>query len=105
MSSQKKRIPKVRVVPKVVHPKESEVSTLRHQVEETDRPDTPQLEGGTPLPEELTGRASGTSEDLTALFDNESTAHLADGFRGGSADDPSPLKPADDSDEPERDSE
>jgi hypothetical protein len=100
MSSQKKRIAKVRAAPKAVHPKESGVSALRHQVEETDRPDTPQLEGGIPLPEELTGRASGTSEDLTALFDNESKAHLADGFRGGSADDPSPLKPADDSEEP-----
>ncbi len=40
----------------------------RDHGEETSRPDAPQLEGGTPLPEELTGRASGTGEDLTALF-------------------------------------
>ena len=37
-----------------------------------------------PLPEELTGRASGTDETLTALFGNDSAGHLADGFRGGS---------------------
>jgi hypothetical protein len=68
---------------------------VRHQPAETDRPDTPQLEGGTPLPEEVTGRASGTDEELTALFDNESAGHLADGFRGGSADEPSPHNQAD----------
>jgi hypothetical protein len=51
---------------------------------ETSRPDAPELEGGTPLPEELTGRASGTSEDVTTLFANEAADHLADGFRGGS---------------------
>ncbi len=39
----------------------------RDHGEETGRPDAPQLEGGTPLPEELTGRSSGTGEDLTAL--------------------------------------
>jgi hypothetical protein len=64
-----------------------EAPRLRHSGEETDRPASPALEGGPPLPEELTGRASGTSEDLTALFDNQSSTHLADGFRGGSADD------------------
>ena len=105
MSTAKKRTAKVRAGTKAAQPKESGDGGLRHQVEETDRPDSPQLEGGIPLPEELTGRASGTSEDLTALFENESKAHLADGFRGGSADDPSPLKPADDSGEPEADSE
>jgi hypothetical protein len=56
----------------------------RRQVEETSRPATPDLEGGTPLPEELTGRASGTGEDLTALFGNDAADHFADGFRGGS---------------------
>lgn len=55
---------------------------------QTSRPDTPELEGGTPLPEELTGRAGGTSEDLTTLFGNDAAAHIADGFRGGSNDDP-----------------
>ncbi|MEO8634929.1 MAG: hypothetical protein ABI587_06595 [Gemmatimonadales bacterium] len=68
---------------------------IHHNVAETNRPDSPELEGGAPLPEELTGRASGTNEDLTALFDNESTQHLADGFRGGSSDDPTPSPQAD----------
>ena len=54
------------------------------RVAETSRPDTPELEGGTPLPEELTGRASGTDEDLNTLMANDSAGHLADGFRGGS---------------------
>ncbi len=53
----------------------------------TRRRETPALEGREPLPEELTGRASGTTEDLATLFDNESGGHLADGFRGGSDDD------------------
>jgi hypothetical protein len=70
---------------KTVHKKE--VVDMRHTLAETDRPDTPALEGGPPLPEELTGRASGTGEDLTALFDNESKEHMTDGFRGGSDDD------------------
>ena len=59
----------------------------------TNRPEDPELEGRVPLPEELTGRASGTDEDLVALFDNRSDKHLADGFRGGSEDEP----PVDDS--------
>jgi hypothetical protein len=57
---------------------------IRRHVEETSRPDTPELEGGTPLPEELTGRASGTADNLTALFGNDAADHFADGFRGGS---------------------
>lgn len=61
--------------------------TPRDQAGETSRPDSPELEGGTPLPEELTGRASGTGEDLNALFGSETADHLADGFRGGSDDD------------------
>lgn len=52
----------------------------------TRRKETPELEGRMPLPEELTGRASGTDDDLVALFDNVSGDHLADGFRGGSDD-------------------
>ena len=67
--------------------KQPALDAALHPVVETDRPDTPELEGGIPLPEEVTGRASGTGEDLTALFDNESPQHLADGFRGGSDDD------------------
>lgn len=60
----------------------------RGRAAETSRPATPRLEGGTPLPEELTGRASATGEDLPTLFDNEAADHLADGFRGGSNSDP-----------------
>lgn len=78
---------------------------LPHAISETDRPSTPVLEGGTPLPEELTGRASGTGEDLTALFNNESPAHLADGFRGGSEDEPVAESQADGSGEVEREAE
>lgn len=55
---------------------------------DTDREETPELEGRTPLPEELTGRASGTDEDLVALFGNQTSAHLTDGFRGGATDEP-----------------
>jgi len=56
-------------------------------VAKTSRPDTPELEAGTPLPEEITGRATGTDEDVAALFASTDAAHLADGFRGGSDDD------------------
>ncbi len=55
-----------------------------HADGETTRPETPELEGRRPLPEEITGRASGTSDDLVALFDDQSAGHVADGFRGGS---------------------
>ncbi len=61
--------------------------TSHDRAGETTRPDDPELEGGTPLPEEVTGRASGTREDLGALFANGDAGHLADGFRGGSDDD------------------
>jgi hypothetical protein len=54
----------------------------------TTRPETPELEGRVPLPEEITGRASGTDDDLVSLFKNQSTDHIADGFRGGSGDIP-----------------
>jgi hypothetical protein len=57
---------------------------VHHSIAETNRPDSPELEGGTPLPEEVTGRASKTRENLMTLFDNDSPEHLADGFRGGS---------------------
>ncbi|MEP7347258.1 MAG: hypothetical protein ABI877_18450 [Gemmatimonadaceae bacterium] len=75
----------------------------RSHVEETTRPDVPQLEGGTPLPEELTGRASATGEDLTALFANDSADHFADGFRGGSNSDPGSDLPKDDDTDPDAD--
>lgn len=57
--------------------------TRRH-AELTSRPSTPELEGGTPMPEELTGRASKTDEDLTTLFNNAGADHIEDGFKGGS---------------------
>ena len=52
----------------------------------TTRPETPELEGRAPLPEELTGKASGTDEDLVTLFDDKQGEHMADGFHGGSED-------------------
>ncbi|MDP1892127.1 MAG: hypothetical protein Q8K55_14630 [Gemmatimonadaceae bacterium] len=52
----------------------------------TNRPETPELEGRTPLPKEITGKASGTDEDLVSLFDNDDREHLADGFRGATED-------------------
>jgi len=57
-----------------------------HADGETTRPETPELEGRTPLPEELTGKASGTDEDLVTLFDDKQGEHMADGFHGGSED-------------------
>jgi hypothetical protein len=38
-------------------------------------------------PDEITGQATGTDENLSALFDSTSGNHLADGFKGGSDDD------------------
>ena len=45
----------------------------------------PDLEG-TPMSEELTGRAAKTEDDLNALFSNQTEEHLDDGFQGGSGD-------------------
>jgi hypothetical protein len=56
----------------------------------TRRPESPILEGRTPLPEELTGKASGTDEDLVSLFGDRETEHMTDGFRGGSDDESTP---------------
>jgi hypothetical protein len=50
--------------------------------------DDPDYRGDEPAPRELTGRASGTGEDLTSLFANGSDEHLRDGFRSGNGDDP-----------------
>ena len=57
-----------------------------HSNGETTRPETPELEGRMPLPEEVTGKASSTDEDLVTLFDDDDGGHIADGFRGGSED-------------------
>jgi hypothetical protein len=54
----------------------------------TTRPETPELEGRDPLPEELTGKASGTDDDLVSLFEDPESEHIDDGFRGGSDDEP-----------------
>ena len=67
----------------------------KHDVSTTDRPESPELEGLTSLPEELTGRASRTDESLSTLFDNQSAKHLTDGFHGGSGDDGSTLDQTD----------
>jgi hypothetical protein len=61
-----------------------------HADGDTSRPETPELEGRMPLPEELTGKASGTDEDLVELFGDERGEHVADGFRGGSDDEDEP---------------
>jgi len=45
----------------------------------------PELEAP-PVPDELTGRASRTEDDLEALFENEDQEHITDGFKGGSGD-------------------
>ena len=50
------------------------------------RPEVPTDLEERPAPEELTGRASKTEEDLSSLFDNASGDHLSDGFKGGSGD-------------------
>lgn len=55
----------------------------------TSRTETPELEGRTPLPEEITGKASGTDNGLRELFGSDDDEHLADGFRGGSEDESS----------------
>jgi hypothetical protein len=56
----------------------------------TTRAETPEFEGRMPLPEEITGLASAGDDNLAALFDNPSAAHLTDGFRGGSEDESDP---------------
>ena len=58
------------------------------------QPEYPALEGREPLPEEITGRASGTADDLVSLFDRTDRDHLADGFRGGSEDEKRCTPPA-----------
>ena len=50
------------------------------------RPELPVDLEETPAPEELTGRAAKTEEDLSALFENKGDDHLTDGFKGGSGD-------------------
>lgn len=77
MPNRKSPDPKAKAVP--------DLSRL-HADGSTRHPEYPSLEGRTPLPEEITGRASATNEDLVELFVNESDAHLEDGFRGGSED-------------------
>jgi len=60
--------------------------SMSHADGETTRPEVPELDGRMPLPEELTGKASATDEDLVKLFDDAGGEHIADGFRGGSDD-------------------
>ena len=83
------------------HPKTRNRDRVRHAGAGTKRREAPALEGGKPLPEELTGRASGTSEDVATLFAADTAEHFADGFRGGSNDDPGSDIPKDDSTRPD----
>lgn len=82
------------------HPKTRNRKRIRHGGAGTSRPDTQSLEGGKPLPKELTGRASETREDLGTLFAEKGAEHFADGFRGGSNDDPDSDIPKDESTRP-----
>ncbi len=60
-------------------------------------PEDPDSRGDESQTRELTGRASGTGEDLSSLFANGSDEHLRDGFRSGNGDDPeSDVDPTDD---------
>lgn len=68
---------------------QKDISTV-HRDGGTNRPETPELEGRLPLPEELTGKASGTDDDLTSLFADDDREHMTDGFRGGSEDETAP---------------
>lgn len=63
-------------------------TSLSHADGGTTRPETPDLEGRVPLPEELTGKASSTDDDLVSLFEDHESTHITDGFRGGSEDEP-----------------
>ena len=64
-----------------------------HEQQADDAPDAdPKQPSTVPLldeaaPDEITGRATGTDDDLSTLFDSTSGNHLADGFKGGSDDD------------------
>jgi hypothetical protein len=57
------------------------------------RPEVPADLEETPAPEELTGRAAKTEEDLSSLFENPGDDHLTDGFKGGSGDEPAGKGP------------
>ena len=70
--------------------KPRKASPASHANGGTTRPATPEHEGRVPLPEEITGKASGTDEGLVSLFGEQAGEHLADGFRGGSEDEPPP---------------
>jgi hypothetical protein len=83
------------------HPRTRHRTRIRNAGAGTSRPDTPELEGGEPLPEELTGKASATSDNLAALFANNDAEHIADGFRGGSDDDPATDIPKSDRTRPD----
>jgi hypothetical protein len=63
-------------------------TSVSHSSGGTNRPETPELEGRMPLPEEVTGKASATDDDLVSLFNDKEGGHIADGFRGGSEDEP-----------------
>ena len=67
-------------------------------------PEDPDSRGDESQTQELTGRASGTGEDLASLFANGSDEHLRDGFRSANGDDPgSDIDPTDDLRQSDRD--
>jgi hypothetical protein len=57
----------------------------------TTRPESPALDGRSTMPEEMTGQASWTDEDLVALVRQKRAERLRDGFRGGSGDGPADV--------------
>jgi len=62
--------------------------SMNSDIGSTGGPTDPVNKGDRPIPQELTGRAAGTGEDLLSLFSNRSDEHLTDGFRAGNGDDP-----------------
>lgn len=76
------------------HRRNDTPSPIRRDDGTTTRPESPILEGIEPLPDEITGRATGTGESLTTLFDNPSDEHIRDGFMGGSGDLPEGADPS-----------
>ncbi len=63
--------------------------------------DSDAIDDATALPDELTGRADATDEDLTALFRNNSGGHFSDGFAGSGDEDTDHVSQNDGESEPD----
>ena len=74
--------------PDTRHVAQPAVSNRSDDVNAPKIPEDPETRGDESQAPELTGRATGTDEDLASLFSNESDEHLRDGFRSGNGDDP-----------------